>query len=378
MADTLPTVWEAEPHTLAKHGILKTYLEAWAAILSKSRFGSELLFVDGFAGPGRYMGGELGSPFVALNSILAHSLPLQKGVRLCFIELDTDRHRHLAECLVQQNARIAASPRVIAEVPILGDCRTEIRRLIAQRKRDKKSVGPALFFLDQFGYSQVPMSLIRAIMKERQCEVFSYLNGQRMNSYLGDKNKWESITNAYGDESWKPALDMSGQARQEFLIGAYKDAIRNNAGTEYTWTFAMFNSSGQLIHWLVFATNHWNGLHEMKKAMWKADSTGQYRFSDRVEGVGQQSFLSTLDSDQLAVCLLEDLAGQTLEESEVRDFVLTQTPFFNFKSQVNKLRTADLALPRRAGLWPVTFVGQPGAFRNPRRMPPVTQQGDLW
>ena len=32
--DTLPTVWDAERHTLAKHGILKTYLEAWVAILS--------------------------------------------------------------------------------------------------------------------------------------------------------------------------------------------------------------------------------------------------------------------------------------------------------------------------------------------------------
>ena len=378
MADTLPTVWEAEPHTLAKHGILKTYLEAWAAILSKSRFGSELLFVDGFAGPGRYIGGELGSPLVALNSILAHNRPLEKSVRLRFIELDTDRHRHLAQCLMHQNARVAASSRIIVEKPILGDCQTEIRRLIAQRKRDEKPVGPALFFLDQFGYSQVPMSLIRAIMAERQCEVFSYLNGQRMNSYLSDKNKWESITNAYGDESWKAALGMSGRARQECLIGAYKNAIRNNAGTEYVWTFAVFNSGGQLIHWLVFATNHWNGLYEMKKAMWRADITGQYRFSDRVEGVGQRTFLSTLDDDQPATRLLEALAGQTLEESEVRDFVLTRTPYFNFKSQVNKLRTANLAAPRQAGLWPVTFVGEASAVRNSRHIPPVTQQGDLW
>ena len=78
MTDNLPTVWEAEPHTLAKHGILRTYLEAWAAILSNARFGTELLFVDGFAGPGEYLLGEPGSPIVALNSILNHDRSLTK------------------------------------------------------------------------------------------------------------------------------------------------------------------------------------------------------------------------------------------------------------------------------------------------------------
>ena len=378
MVDTLPTVWEAEPHTLAKHGILSTYLEAWAAILGNSRFGSELLFVDGFAGPGRYVGGEPGSPVVALDSILEHNRPFQKSVRFRFIELNEDRHRNLTECLVQQNARITASSRVIVETPILGDCASEIRKLIAQRKHEKQPLGPALFFLDQFGYSQVPMSLIRAIMAERQCEVFSYLNVQRMNIFLSDETKWESFTNAYGDESWKPALTMSGLAKQKFLINTYKDAIRKNAGTDYTWAFAMFNSFGHLIHWLVFTTNHWNGLHEMKKAMWKADGTGQYRFSDRVEGVGQQSFLSTLDDDQLATELANKLVGRTLTESQVRDLVLTKTPFYSFKSQVNKLRTAKLAVPRQHGLWPVTFVTERNASRIPHDKPASMGQRSLW
>ena len=35
MADNLPTVWHAEPHTIAKHAILERYLEAWFPILSQ-------------------------------------------------------------------------------------------------------------------------------------------------------------------------------------------------------------------------------------------------------------------------------------------------------------------------------------------------------
>lgn len=33
MKDNLPVVWRAEPHTPAKHAILKRYLDAWIPIL---------------------------------------------------------------------------------------------------------------------------------------------------------------------------------------------------------------------------------------------------------------------------------------------------------------------------------------------------------
>ena len=51
------------------------------------------------------------------------------------------------------------------------------------------------------------MSLVCAIMEEEKCEVFSYLNSQRMNAFLNDRTKWVGITQAYGDDSWTPALE---------------------------------------------------------------------------------------------------------------------------------------------------------------------------
>ena len=357
--DTLPTVWDAERHTLAKHGILKTYLEAWVAILSRSPFATELLYVDGFAGPGEYRKGEPGSPIVALNSILDHSQSLPKSIRLRFIEWDERRHAHLAQRLEQESARVPAGRSIIVEAPIRGDCNAEIRKLIAQRKRDRQTLGPALFFLDQFGYSQVSMSLVCEIMAQDKCEIFSYLNSQRMNTFLSDRAKWAGITRAYGDESWKPALEMGGSARQEFLINTYTDAIRTYANTDYVWRFAMFDSDNHLLHWLVFATNHPTGLEHMKKAMWKADESGRYKFSDRVQGTGQQTFFSMLENRELATVLAQEFAGQTVEESQVRDFVLTKTPFYRFKTEVNKLRTAGHATPRKSGQWPVTFANGP-------------------
>ena len=356
MSDNLPTVWEAEPHTLAKHGILRTYLEAWAAILSNAPFVTELLFVDGFAGPGEYLRGEPGSPIVALNSILDHDRSLPKKIRLRFIEKDRERHTHLVNRLVQEQERIVASQIVIIEPPILGDCDAEIRKLIAERRRQKQVLGPGLFFLDQFGYSQVPMSLVRHIMAHQQCEVFSYLNCQRMNHFLSDEAKWRGITEAYGDESWKAALTMNGDARQQHLIHAYIDAIRANAGVAYVWSFAMFDSSGHLISWLIFGTNHLRGLEVMKAAMWKADQAGDYRFSDRVDKSGQQSFFSNLGPEWLADELAAKLAGRSMKEQEMREFVVTKTPFHLYKSAVNLLRADGRATPAKKANWPVKFA----------------------
>ena len=91
--------------------------------------------------------------------------------------------------------------------------------------------------------------------------------------------------------------------------------------------------------------------------MWKADKDGHYRFSDRGDRQSAQ-FFSMLDDDQLAYQLAEKFAGQTQSESQVRDFVLTETPFYKFKNPVNKLRTVNRATPRQRGKWPVTFAAK--------------------
>ena len=41
------TIWELEPHTAAKHEILRRYLQAWAPILSQGNF-PHLVFVENF------------------------------------------------------------------------------------------------------------------------------------------------------------------------------------------------------------------------------------------------------------------------------------------------------------------------------------------
>ena len=89
------TVWELEPHTAAKHEILRRYVQAWAPILSQGNF-PHLVFIDGFAGPGRYSKGEEGSPIIAIKAVIEQSYRIKAKVDFHFIELDKDRAYHLA------------------------------------------------------------------------------------------------------------------------------------------------------------------------------------------------------------------------------------------------------------------------------------------
>src|SRR5712672_2541721 len=94
MAAPRRTIWPLEPHTRAKHEILKRYLQAWMVILSQGRF-PEILYIDGFAGPGEYETGEAGSPIIALDTALAFRPALTAKVHFLFVEKDTDRADHL-------------------------------------------------------------------------------------------------------------------------------------------------------------------------------------------------------------------------------------------------------------------------------------------
>ena len=98
MAAPKTTIWDIEPHTMAKHEILRRYMQAWMPILGRSGF-EKIVYIDGFAGPGRYSNGENGSPIIALKTALEHKTPITSEVWFLFVEQDKDRAGMLKEIL---------------------------------------------------------------------------------------------------------------------------------------------------------------------------------------------------------------------------------------------------------------------------------------
>jgi three-Cys-motif partner protein len=112
MAAPRETVWDLEPHTRAKHEILKRYLQAWMVILSQGKFPA-ILYIDGFAGPGEYSQGEVGSPIIALDTALQYQPPLRAQIHFLFVEKKKDRADHLRKQIALR--RLPANFHVIVE-----------------------------------------------------------------------------------------------------------------------------------------------------------------------------------------------------------------------------------------------------------------------
>ena len=367
MTDSLPTIWDAEPHTLVKHAILRRYLHAWLPILTQQakilqhQFGNlrsrEILFIDGFAGPGEYVGNVPGSPVIALQAALDHALPFPMPVRMLFIEHRADRFAHLQKVIAPHLELASKSGNLRAVDPREGDCDTVLNGMLDEFERNQVKFGPALAFLDQFGYGAVSMDLITRILSYPQCEVFTYLSCKEMNRWIGDADKAAAFTRAFGGDEWRECLNMPERQQREQLLEKYKAALRTKAGAKYVVSFLMFDNNSRPLYWLLFCTNNLRGLEEMKNAMWFVDRSGSFRFSDR-DDPGQLKLLNeTFDQPWLAEKLSDRLAGRTMSAADIKEYVLAETPCYLFKGALKSLEAAKTALVINAptGRRPGTF-----------------------
>ena len=358
MADPKETVYAADPHTTAKHRILEEYLKRWLPILARqSRLvagaNGRLLYVDGFAGAGEYANNVPGSPLVAIQTALQQCHDFPVPVQIKFIERRPDRVAHLRKIVTDRRAAMGKSPKLIIDDPVEGDCETEILKLIGEHEQAGRKLGPALFFLDQFGYSSFSMDLIGRILRNDVCEVFSYLNWNLLHPFMADQTKWAGITKAFGGEEWKTVLGLGGKQKEDRFREIYMKALQTRAGAQYSYPFAMRDHTDRVIYWLFFSSNSLRGLEEMKKAMWKVDRSGGFEFSDK--HATMLGALFTYDENALARDLVTSLDGQEMTVSEVQEYVLVNTPACTFKSSLQqmektgKLRVIDAPSGRRAG-----------------------------
>ncbi|HEX5055610.1 MAG TPA: three-Cys-motif partner protein TcmP [Gammaproteobacteria bacterium] len=362
MSDELPTIWPYEPHTQAKHQILIKYLQAWTPILSRqagavSRKTTDIIYIDGFAGPGIYESGEPGSPILAIQAVLNHSQKFPIPICLYFIEDRRDRYDRLLLEIDKYQNQIKSSPNISLPKPLHGDCSENLLKIINERNDKNKPFGPALIFLDQFGYSQVPISLINTIMAMPQCEILTYFNWDHLNRFISDSTKWRGITEAYGSDEWKQAIDKKGIERRNHILSFYKKALYEKARVKYVIEFAMCGPDNNLLYWLFFCTNNLRGLEEMKKAMWGVDSTGSFRFSDK-DNPDQLSLLSNYTQDSLASELKKELLGKTMTLEQTKEYVLVNTPCYLYKEALKKLESRgqiqirNVPETRRKGTFP--------------------------
>jgi three-Cys-motif partner protein len=312
------TVWKAEPHTVAKHIILQTYLGAWFPILAK--FNGRIVYVDGFAGPGRYAGGEVGSPIIALDCARTHRASLKGELVFYFIEKERDRAENLR--MEVTNMHLPANFKVFVEHGTFAD---QLTHALDELDASGKWSAPTFALIDPFGFKGIPYSIIKRLLTAGKCEVMISLMADSMNRWLthpGEKIQ-DHIIETFGTEEALAIAEGSGD-RVTALKDLYYVQLKRIAS--FVRYFEMRDDKNRIIYYLFFASNNSLGHLRMKEAMWKVDPKGQFTFSDATDP-GQQLMFSSPTIEPLMEALTSYFDGITLLVKDVHTHVADHTAY---------------------------------------------------
>jgi three-Cys-motif partner protein len=352
------TIWELQPHTEAKHQILRRYLDAWFPILAK--YNSRIVYVDGFSGPGRYSGGEPGSPIIALESARTHRANLAGELVFLFVEERQDRIDNLN--------REISKIQLPAHFKVDVECGTFAKNLTAKLNKldaDGHQIAPTFALIDPFGFSGIPYNLISRLLSKKKCEVLITFVVDAINRWLTlpDPQIRSHIIETFGTDA---AIAIAeGTDRRAQLKNLYQQQLTKVA--QFVRYFEMRDANDRVVYYLFFASNSSLGHLKMKEAMWKVDPLGDFRFSDSTNP-NQQVLFSNPSVEPLVTDLDSNFRGAAqIPAGQVETYVQDKTPYlrkhmkeaFTQLESDGRLKVAELKTDgkrRRSGTYPNTAL----------------------
>lgn len=335
MSGPKTTVWTLEPHTRAKHLILQRYLHAWLPIISLGR--GKALFIDGFAGPGVYAGGEAGSPVIALRAFIDHRHRNKIGsdVHFLFFEANKARAESLAGIVDGLRPEL---PEGSTATVMHGEYAQLLTQALDELEGQGKQLAPSLVFVDPFGVSGLPMQLVRRVLATRSCEVLVNFMTGYAHRFIGAPEFERHLDETLGTPAWREGRELIGHDRIDFLRRLYiSELTGETAGrARYVRGFSMLDERNRPIYDLVFATNHALGIDKMKDALWHVDAAGGARFSDATDPEQPTLLDGTAGADDRLVARLRHVfAGRTVMWGDVEE-AIRRSPFRILRKPLKK------------------------------------------
>lgn len=326
-------LWPLEPHTEAKHRLYKRYLDAWFPIFLQQAWVDRVTYVDAFAGPGEYEGGEEGSPVFALDRLLNHEarqrMNLTRGrVTVIFIEGDPARQRHLNDLLVKRFGPLDRLPVTV----IVKHGRAELDTLPLLTQTSAWGA-PILAIYDSWGNVGVPWEHLQKIAANPSSEAIVTFGANWFSRR--ETEEPHKLDDVFGGSQHWSASDKALQPsdRWRFWLETYRGAMLR-AGFDYCLPFQVVPRTGQPLD-LVFGTGHHRAVEAFKDAMWNVDSSDGLRFSDPRTTIAKQTAMAAVqptlfeDPDapdpELLGFVADSLSTGPKTLEYVRDFLLRET-----------------------------------------------------
>ncbi len=340
--------WNIAPHTAAKLEILGAYLRAWFPILSRGQNFERLIYIDGFAGPGRYKQGEDGSPIVALKAALGSMTgQLHMPVEFHFVE----RRRRVAVALRANIEHLKDEGVVPPSVETFVHDRMTFEDAYTRHIRARLQAhprAPAFALVDPFGWTGMPIAILSELMQRSSTEILVNFMFEEINRFISHPEQGGNFDALFGCTDWRLAGDMTGAARKKFIHDLYRDQVHKVAGARYVRFFEMRNERNASDYFLYFASNNLRGLAKMKEAMWKVDPGGGFTFSDATNLDQSVLFQPEPDRRALRRLISERFTSCRATVEQVQRFVVEFTPFLD-----GHFRKVLVAMEADGGLKPI-------------------------
>jgi three-Cys-motif partner protein len=298
---------EGVDHSKIKTTITTKYFFTWADIIGRKTRLNRIAYVDLYAGPGRFVDGTKSTPLVILERAIADA-----RMRDMLVTMFNDGKPSHAESL---EAAIKGLP--------------GIETLKYQPKIHNKTVGPdtvAAFgkplvptfaFIDPYGYKDLSLGLVNAVIKDWACECLFFFNYNRINPGINNPivaPHMEALFGAAPLAALRAAIHGRPPEEREVLVmAALTDALKALGGRFVVAFRFKMDDADRTSHYLVFVSKNLLGYEIMRDVMARVSSY----ISD--EGIASFEYnprpsllLDGRSVAALAEQLVTDLAGRVL------------------------------------------------------------------
>jgi len=275
------------PHSLAKHRVLREYLERYVSVLTvnprQDKF--RLTLVDGFAGGGRYLDSSTkeirpGSPLIMLEAMDAAAAEAQGhrskafnlDVQYIFIEQNRHAVAYLRSVLADSKYGRQVDHTVHVTQGEFTEQIDEIIKFVKKRGRAER----VIFVLDQFGYSDVPLPTIRRILSSLEnAEVILTFATDFLVDYLNEHEECQRILQDIGISL--PSKEIHTTKNQcdwrRAIQFALHRQIAEGTGAAFYTPFFIRSVDSHRDFWLVHLSGHVRARDVMLELHWKMSTS---------------------------------------------------------------------------------------------------------
>jgi three-Cys-motif partner protein len=318
-------------HSLAKHEVLRAYLEKYVAILTARPRQEQLklTLVDGFAGGGAYLhpdtGDRLpGSPLIMIDAMVAAEAAANQFRRKTFLldveYLFIEKLAPTIEFLHRELNESQAAKKHSDRIQVLSGCFSQHLGNILNRVEQWGRSRRVIFVLDQYGFSDVRMSDLRTIFgRLPNAEVILTVAIDWLIDHWTEKANYDHILNDLGinlssgfaeqikrsnPSDWRPVIQNSLHAE-----------FQRNSGAEYYAPFFVHSVDSHRAYWLLHFSGHSKARDVMVQLHWELQNHfqhfgqpgfGMLGFDPRRQLDGPPQLLLPYDFDDSARALTRD------------------------------------------------------------------------